>query len=410
MSGQELARAGRLSIITAIAGLALATPAGAASPEPSGAPKAATVRLDALQSGVPPAAFGIACLTLPDCTTSGDAVFHTQATVPVKYAAAENVSVGAGPLGYETVVGYVARTITCRGASPAVSSRQLLRGVSGELAVSALRAGPDENTLAVTLDPAGESGGALPKEVVRAGEGGCGVPHENHLLDMTVWNANFTGAHEGEWQRDGGFRIDGLAWDENAEAFTRDYVRPVSVGFGPLAYTYQENTQLEVRPEYCDGPLNRVSSATAKGESLGINGLRLFAGQIVSAPPGSKFRFADGAVIEVDKGGSFAVDECPENRTDFTITQSVKKFWVEVKKALSGSKAKFNVRTDRAVCGVRGTKYELSYDKPKQLTRVAVKEGVVSLKGIHGAKGQILVKAGQVGIQKGRRKPKIVKR
>jgi hypothetical protein len=41
---------------------------------------------------------------------------------------------------------------------------------------------------------------------------------------------------------------------------------------------------------------------------------------------------------------------------------------------------------------------------------VAVKEGSVSLKGINGAKGKILIKAGQVGVQKGKGRPRIVKR
>ncbi len=138
--------------------------------------------------------------------------------------------------------------------------------------------------------------------------------------------------------------------------------------------------------------------------------MHTYPGQVVSAPPGSKISFADGAVMELDKGGSFEVDKCAEGKTEFSVTRTLKKAWIEVKKALSGSDAKFNVRTDRAVAGVRGTKYQLSYDKPKQLTRVAVEEGVVSLKGINGAKGEILIKAGQVGIQKGRQAPKLVKR
>ena len=126
---------------------------------------------------------------------------------------------------------------------------------------------------------------------------------------MTVWHANFSGAHQDKWQRNGGYRIDGLTWDDRQDAFTKDYRRPVSLGFGPLAYTYQEHTRVEVRPKYCEGPLNKVASATANGESLGIGGMHTYAGQVVSAPPGSKISFADGAVMELDKGGSFEVDK-----------------------------------------------------------------------------------------------------
>jgi len=415
MAGQDLSRARRLAFTAGAASLALAfaLPAAAVAGEteqPSGAPKQAVVELDALQTEVPPPAFALACLTFPDCTTSGEASFHTEAEVPVEFESAENASSGSAPLDYLNANGYVFRTITCRGSSPAVSSRNVRSGISGELAVSDLRAGAGANTLALTLEPGGESGERLPREVVNAGEGGCGVPQETRPLEVTVWNANFTGAHQDEWQQDGGFRIDGLAWDANHAAFSKSYTRPVTVGYGPLAYTYREHTDIQVRPKFCEGPLNRIASATANGQSLGIDGMRTYPGQVVSAPPGSKLTFGDGAVMELDKGGSFEVDKCPEGKTEFSLTRSLNKAWIEVKKALSGSDAKFNVRTDRAVAGVRGTKYQLSYNKPKQLTRVAVKEGVVSLKGINGAKGEVLIKAGQVGVQKGRHKPKLIKR
>ena len=414
MAGQ-IRRAGRrLALIAGMTGLALALPAAAAAGappgDPSGAPKEAVVELDVVQTDVPAAAFGLSCFTFPDCKTSGDAGFHAQAVVAAEYEEAENASGGTAPLEYVTTDGYVSRSITCRISTPAYSGRDVVEGVSGELAVSDLRAGTAANTLAVTLEPGGESGNQLPKELVDASEGGCGVPEERHRVPMTVWNANFTGAHQDEWQQDGGFRIEGLTWDFHHAAFTKKYTRPVSVGFGPLAYTYRAYTDVQVRPKFCEGPLNRIASATAKGQSLGIDGMRTYPGQVVSAPPGSKLSFGDGAVMELDKGGSFEVDKCAEGKTEFSVTRTLEKAWIEVKKALSGSDAKFNVRTDRAVAGVRGTKYQLSYNEPKQLTRVSVKEGVVSLKGINGAKGEVLIKAGQVGVQKGRHKPKLIKR
>ena len=416
MGGQQHARAGRLALTLAAAGatsaaLASSAPAAAGDEQAaSGAPKKAVVKFDAAQAEVPPPAFALTCFTMPNCSTSGTAALRTQAEVPVESPARDAAASGAAPLEYASAEGYVARSIACPNDPPAISDREVADGIDGELAVSDLRSGPGANTLAVTLDTGGRSGDELPTELVEAGEGGCGVPEEDHDIPMTIWHANFTGAHQDEWQQDGGFRIDDLAWDSGADAFTKLYARPASVGFGPLAYTYRERTQLEVRPEYCEGPLNRVSTATANGESIGADGMRIFPGQVVDAPAGSKIRFSDGAVAEFPNGGSYEVAECADNLVEWTVSGSIRKAWIEVKKALSGSKAKFNVKTDRAVAGVRGTKYQLSYDKPKQLTRVAVKEGIVSLKGINGAKGQILIKAGQVGIQKGKKKPKLIKR
>jgi hypothetical protein len=402
--------------LPAFVALALATPAVAVAqePAPTGAPLKATVELESAQLQVPPEAYGLACFTFPDCSLSGVSELATEGEAPVSFQSGAGATIGEGPLEYTETDGTVGRTIGCSipPGDPVRSEIELLDGVAGELGIADVRNTPGANTIAVTLDPAGLGGESLPRELVERTEGGCGVTPEDHTLDMTVWWANFTAAHQDELDfENGGFVMDGLAWNNDDEAFVKTYQRPVNAGgFGVTPYTYQERTRVEVKPEYCPGPLGRIQSATANGQSLGINGMRFYPGQVVSAPPGSRLNFADGSVVELDKGGSWKVDYCAEKDTVFELPTSIKKIWIEVKKSLSGSDRKFEVRTDRAAAGVRGTKYQISYNDRKQLTRVAVKEGKVNLKGINGAKGRIMIRPGQVGIQKGKSKPKLVKR
>jgi hypothetical protein len=265
--------------------------------------------------------------------------------------------------------------------------------------------------LAVTLNPGGDSGNEFPEEIMKRSDGGCSAPGQTIDQTATYWHYNFFWAHRGEGQEmSDDLELEGLSWDDDAGAFVKVYDRSVDIALGNTTYPVHERTRIEVEPEFCEGPLNRIESATADGQSLGLDGIRFYAGQVITAPPKSRLRLGDGSVVEIDKGGSFKIERCNENGSAMYLPQSVRKFWAEIKKTLSGSKAKFEVRTDRAVAGVRGTAYALSYNKRKQLTRVAVKEGSVSLKGINGARGKILIKAGQVGVQKGKGRPRIVKR
>jgi hypothetical protein len=283
--------------------------------------------------------------------------------------------------------------------------------ISGELAVSAVKTVPGTNAIEVELNPGGDSGQEFPQEIYERFDGGCGAPGQTDDLTGSYWHYNFFWAHRGDGQELGDdLELGDLTWNEEAGAFVKEYERFVDVPFGTTPYKTHERSRIEVKPEFCDGALNRVTSATADGQSLGLDRMPFYVGQVITAPEKTKLRLGDGSVLELDKGGSWRVDKCHEDVATFSLTRSVSKFWAEVKKTLSGSEAKFKVKTDRAVAGVRGTKYLLSYDKRKQVTRVAVKEGAVSLKGINGAKGEILIKAGQVGVQKGKSSPRIVKR
>jgi hypothetical protein len=88
------------------------------------------------------------------------------------------------------------------------------------------------------------------------------------------------------------------------------------------------------------------------------------------------------------------------------------KILVKIVRAIEGPKGhlKFEVGTDRAVTGARGTTFWISHNRAQQLTRVGVTDGVVELRGRNGAKGKILIRKGQLGEQRGKSRPRLVRR
>jgi hypothetical protein len=71
-----------------------------------------------------------------------------------------------------------------------------------------------------------------------------------------------------------------------------------------------------------------------------------------------KLLLTDESVVMLGADSQLRLDEATfegQDRKGFRAYLSVGKFWAGVKKALAGSDAKFEVTTDRAVAGVRGT-------------------------------------------------------
>lgn len=103
-----------------------------------------------------------------------------------------------------------------------------------------------------------------------------------------------------------------------------------------------------------------------------------------------KITLNDGSVIMIDKDSRLTFDEASfedqsKSREGFSATLSFGKFWGKVKKAVAGSDAKFEVKTDRAVAGVRGTIFRVDATKiaastrPPKKTQVWVRTGVVGV-------------------------------
>lgn len=103
-----------------------------------------------------------------------------------------------------------------------------------------------------------------------------------------------------------------------------------------------------------------------------------------------KVTLNDGSVIILGPGSDLEITEAGfagQDRKGFSAKLWLGKIWSEVTKVLSGSDAKFEVVTDRAVAGVRGTVFRVDAFKPARAapkavpnTRVRVQEGAVNVK------------------------------
>ena len=396
----------RVIAAAAIAIGMLAVPAGAtAQVVPDGAPKKAEVSFRSL-FGLPAPAY-VTCGNLANCTTAGNIDLTTAAEVPVQSTAGSTR--GVAPLPFASADGSVSRTYGCGADGNFVSQVAPQSTVPGELEIAKIAAVPGTNTLSVALNTAGDSGNEFPQEIVERSDGGCNTPTQTIDQTMGLWYFHFYMAHRDTQDAiTNDMVLSGLSYDAAAGVFAKDYERFVNVDAGGNVYPVYEDTRIEVEPETCADKAYSVTSATADGQSLGLDGMRFYPGQVISAPAKAKMRLGDGSVIETDEGGSFSIEECETGRINFHLRQSIGSFWAKVKKALGGSDAKFEVTTERAVAGVRGTVFDVSYNEPKLKTRVEVKDGEVSLKVINGAKGKVIIEAGEVGVQKGKKRPKIL--
>jgi hypothetical protein len=396
----------RLSALLAAALLAI--PSAAAAEDLDGAPREATVRFASLM-GIPPAGYSLVCPPgVVGCTTSGAIDLATEAEVPVRYAHTIGATYGLAPLTYAQASGSASMRFGCAGRPDPYLSQLQVHGTSaGELEIASVKAMPGANTLAVALNHGGDTGEELPRETYRRSDGGCGAPTNPTSPTMSTWYYNFYMAHRDAQQpRTNDLELQGLAY--NNGAFTKDYDRIVNVSNGGTTYPLYEHTTIEVEPEFCDGSQNRISSATGDGRSLGLDGSSFYPGQVITGPTKTRIRLADASVIELERGGRFAVEKCQEDETRIDLTSSIGRFWTHVKKAVGGGSKKFEVTTPRVVAGVRGTIFAISYDRRKALTKLWVKEGTVSFKGRNGARGKVLVHAGRAAVQQGKRSPRLV--
>ncbi|RKH11018.1 hypothetical protein D7V97_12445 [Corallococcus sp. CA053C] len=99
-----------------------------------------------------------------------------------------------------------------------------------------------------------------------------------------------------------------------------------------------------------------------------------------------KLTLNDGSVLMLGEGSRLFISEADfegQERKGFVAKLGLGKVWASVKKALAGSQAKFDVETDRAVAGVRGTRFRVDAAAPTVMgalsprTLVQVSEGNV---------------------------------
>ena len=165
----------------------------------------------------------------------------------------------------------------------------------------------------------------------------------------------------------------------------------------------------KARGRDCRGPGNRISSVkTPSGNDYGLANSSFRLGQKVSASEPMTLEFRNGTVMRLDKGTSFEVDSCGDETDPTVLELLIGKLWTATKSAAGAPP--FQVETERAVTGPRGTTYWVSYLPGPKRTTVHVVKGSVELRQRSGGRRQVLVKAGQTAIQQGSRAPRLTKR
>ncbi|MFP2923689.1 FecR domain-containing protein [Pyxidicoccus sp. 3LG] len=96
----------------------------------------------------------------------------------------------------------------------------------------------------------------------------------------------------------------------------------------------------------------------------------------VGPKSGVKLVLNDGSVLMLSADSQLVITEAAfegQERKGFTGSLNLGRVWADVKKMLSGSEAKFEVKTDRAVAGVRGTQLRVDVAPPATLGALSPK-------------------------------------
>jgi hypothetical protein len=115
--------------------------------------------------------------------------------------------------------------------------------------------------------------------------------------------------------------------------------------------------------------LEGTAKRTSGGETQELKvGSEIELNDTIEVGPDSnlKLTLTDESVIMLSPGSRLMIDEATfegQDRKGFAARLGFGKVWAKVKKALAGSDSKFEVQTDRAVAGVRGTIFRVDYDE-----------------------------------------------
>lgn len=112
----------------------------------------------------------------------------------------------------------------------------------------------------------------------------------------------------------------------------------------------------------------------------------VFLGDTLRAVKGNvKLRLTDGSVLMLAEGTRLTLtgEEFGSLGRAFSVRLWVGSVWARVKKAAAGSERNFEIATERAVAGVRGTEFRVDVRRLDQesYTRVSVFEGAVYVRG-----------------------------
>lgn len=127
---------------------------------------------------------------------------------------------------------------------------------------------------------------------------------------------------------------------------------------------------------------------------------------VVGKESNLKLTLTDGSMLMLGAESELKIDEANfkgQEREGFSATLLFGKAWAKVTKALSGSNAKFEVKTDRAVAGVRGTIFRVDAVK---LARAATATGLAKRVTVNVVEGRVAVEATVKKAAVAQKKPK----
>ncbi|WP_224242520.1 FecR family protein [Hyalangium gracile] len=147
--------------------------------------------------------------------------------------------------------------------------------------------------------------------------------------------------------------------------------------------------------------LEGEATRTASGGAVEAleEGSAIEVGDVLAVKDGGNLALllTDESTLVLAGGSQLRIDEATFaglERKGFSARLLVGTVWARVKKAVAGSSAKFDVTTERAVAGVRGTTFQV--EVAGEETRVDVEEGLVEVQHDGSAPGQARPEARQV--------------
>lgn len=140
-------------------------------------------------------------------------------------------------------------------------------------------------------------------------------------------------------------------------------------------------------------------------KALGLGSNSFMTGQTVSVPQsmpkGIEIKFYDDSVTRISRGSKLKITSCSDigpapvpARVQFVL--SLGKIWAQI---APDADMRWQIETQRAVAGNRGTTFSIEYDSTTSTTTVTVEEGSVWLRNKFGKVKTIIVSEGQTGTQ-----------
>jgi hypothetical protein len=160
--------------------------------------------------------------------------------------------------------------------------------------------------------------------------------------------------------------------------YVRSAVVPWVMLLAPLAASASVGTVSALEGEAQRTNIQGKTSALAQGAAIEV-------GDVIRVTKGGlKLTLNDTSVVMLAQGSDLEISEADfagQERRSFVAKLGLGALWAKVSKAAAGSNAKFEVQTERAVAGVRGTIFQVEVDDSGGIhdTRVGVVEGRVAV-------------------------------